>query len=171
MLSRDRKTSGWRRSRVLACICLATAGCAAYSTSARLPSHLRTIHIETFENETSEYLLPQAINEGLVSRFQEEGDLRVTAAPTADAALEGTILDYREEPLAYVGGGEVLQRKVRIFLRARFVDQVRGEVLWEADRMERWAVYDAATEEEEDGIRRAVDKLADDVISQALKGW
>jgi TolB-like protein len=170
MLSRDRIRGGWRRYGALS-LSLAAAGCGVYSTSARLPTHLTTVHIETFENETSEFLLPQQINEGLVNRFQEEGDLRVTSSPSADAFLEGTILDYREEPLAYVGGGDVLQRKVRIFVRVRFIDQVRGEVLWETERMERWAVYDAETEEEEDGIRRAVDKLAEDVISQALKGW
>ncbi len=147
------------------------SGCGVYSTSARLPSHLKTVYIETFENRTSEFLLPQQIAEGLVERFQEEGDLRVTGSTSADAFLEGTILAYREEPLTYVGGGDVLQRKVSIFVSVRFTDQVSGKVLWEVEQMERWATYDSGSEGKEDGIRRAVDKLAEDVINQALKGW
>ncbi len=146
-------------------------GCGAYTTSARLPLHLKTVYIETFENKTNEFLLPQQIAEGLVARFQEEGDLRVTTSPSADAMLTGTILRYVEEPLAYVGGGDVLQRKVRILVDVRFVDQVKDDVIWEMERMERWAVYDSQTEEEEDGIREAVEKLAEDIINLALKGW
>jgi len=146
-------------------------GCGAYTTSTRLPSHLTTVYIETFENRTNEFLLPQQIAEGLVAGFQEEGDLRVTTSPEADAILAGTILRYIEEPLAYVGEGDVLQRKVRIFVDVRFVDQLKDEVIWEKERMERWAVYDSQTEEEEDGIRRAVEKLAEDIINLALKGW
>ena len=145
--------------------------CGAYTTQTRLPSHLRTVYIQTFENQTGEYLLPQQIAEGLVSRFQEEGDLRVTTSSGADAVLEGTIVGYKEEPLSYVEEGNVLQRKVRLIVDVRFLDQVRGEVLWKAEQMERWAVYDSRSEEEEDGIRRAVDKLAEDIIHQALKGW
>lgn len=146
-------------------------GCGAYTTSARLPSHLTTVYIETFENKTNEFLLPQRIAEGLVTRFQEEGDLRVTTSPSADAMLAGTILRYVEEPLTYIGGGDVLQRKVRILVDVRFVDQVKDDVIWEMERMERWAVYDSQTEEEEDGIQRAVEKLAEDIINLALKGW
>ncbi len=146
-------------------------GCGVYTSSARLPSHLKTIYIQTFENKTNEFLLPQQIAERLVERFQEEGDLRVTSSTSADAFLDGTILNYREEPLTYVGEGDVLQRKVRIFVSVSFIDQISGDVLWEVERMERWATYDSESEEENDGIRRAVDKLADDVINQALKGW
>jgi TolB-like protein len=146
-------------------------GCGVYTSSARLPSHLKTIYIQTFENKTNEFLLPQQIAERLVERFQEEGDLRVTSSTSADAFLDGTILNYKEEPLTYVGGGDVLQRKVRIFVSVSFIDQISGDVLWEVERMERWATYDSESEEEDDGIRRAVDKLADDVINQALKGW
>jgi TolB-like protein len=147
------------------------AGCGAYTTGTRIPSHLKTVYVQTFENKTSEFLLPQQIAEGLVSKFQDEGDLRVTTSTSADAYLEGTILRYIEEPLTYVGSGDVLQRKVRIFVDVRFVDRVRDEVLWEEERLERWAVYDSQTEEEEIGISRAVDKLAEDIINQALKGW
>jgi hypothetical protein len=147
------------------------SGCGVYTTRASLPAHLRTVYIQTFENRTNEFLLPQQIAEGLVSRFQEEGDLRITTSPDADASLEGIILRYEEEPLAYVGSSDVLQRKVRIFVDVYFVDQVKDEILWEVEGMERWAVYDSQTEEEEDGINRAVDKLAEDVINQALKGW
>jgi TolB-like protein len=146
-------------------------GCGVYTTRARLPSHLKTVYIETFENKTNEYLLPQQIAEGLVARFQDEGDLRVVTSPAADATIEGTILDYAEEPLSYVGSGDVLQRKVRITVDVRFVDQLDDKVLWEDKQMERWAVYDSQTEQKDDGIRRTVDKLATDIITQALKGW
>ncbi len=145
--------------------------CGVYTTRTRLPSYLRTVNIMTFGNKTNEYLLPQQIVEELIARFQEEGDLAVINSATADAVIEGEILDYKEEPLAYVGEGEVLERKVRIVVDVRFVDQVKDDVLWQAKGLERWATYDSQTEQEEDGIRRAVDKLADDIINQALKGW
>jgi len=150
---------------------LCNGGCGVYSTRASIPSHLKTVNIQTFENKTGEFLLPQQIAEELTGRFEDEGDLRVITSPSADALLEGTIVKYVEEPLTYIGGGDVIQRKVRIFVDVRFLDQVNGEVIWETKKMERWAIYDSDTEEEEDGIRKAAQKLAADVVSQALQGW
>lgn len=148
-----------------------TVACGVYSTSTQVAPHLKTVFVPTFENETSEFYLPQILTDKMTEKILNESNLRVAATADADALLRGTILGYRVEALSYQNDESVTSRRVRVLVKAEFVDQVKGKTIWETERMERWGTYDTATEIERHGATRAVEKLAEDIVTQSLQGW
>lgn len=162
-------------------MCLKTAAlagvvlisCSHYSTTGRLPEHIRTVYIPTFENETAEFYLPQLITDEVTDRFLSEANLRLGEAAGADAALTGSVMRYFEEAETYGGGGglDVSGRRVTIVLRVEFSDRVEGKTLWESSNFSRWVVYEPDRESEREAAVRVVQLLADDMISSVLQQW
>lgn len=146
-------------------------GC-LYTTRSRLPSHIRTFTIPTFENQTSEFFLAQLLTDRLIEQFQTEGDLKVASPDEADSIVRGTILDYQEEALTFGGvrESEVGRRRVRITVSVEFYDRVRGAVVWRSHSLERWGEFEP-DEGLEVGIGQAVAKIAEDILSNAVERW
>jgi len=150
---------------------LCSMACGVYSTTTQVASHLKTVYIPTFENKTSEFYIPQLLTDGITEKLMSESNLRVSSTEDSDAVLRGTILEYRVEAMAYTGEGNVTSRRVRVLVQAEFVDQIKNKVLWKGDRLERWGTYDSLSETERDGTLRAIEKLAEDIVTQSLQGW
>ena len=51
--------------------------CGFYSLSGSLPPHIRTISIPMVENETAEFGIAENISDGIQSRFNDEGILKI----------------------------------------------------------------------------------------------
>lgn len=161
----------WRACAVLSVLVLSS--CGVYSTTSQIAPYLKTVYVPTFQNKTSEFVLPQQLTEEITENLLNQGNLRISASEDADSVLRGTILDYEVEALAYESSEDVANvtsRRVRILVDVEFYDQVKGRILWEDERMERWGTFES-TESESDGADRAVEKLASDIVTQALQGW
>jgi len=145
-------------------------GC-GYTTSTQLPGHIRSVYIPTFENETSEFLLAQQITNGITEEFLSETSLRISNSEDADAIIKGKVFGFRDEPVTFDSGGNVSTRRVRILISVEFYDQVEKKVIWKSERLEEFGDYENDTELEEDGTGRAVAKIAEDIITNAFRGW
>jgi len=88
-------------------LALSVFSCSHYSTSGRLPEHIRTVHIPTFENETAEFYLPQLITDEVTDRFLSDANLRLGEAGGSDAALTGAVIRYFEEAETFGGNSAV----------------------------------------------------------------
>jgi hypothetical protein len=146
------------------------SSCGVYSTTSQIAPYLKTVYVPTFENKTSEFTLPQLLTEEITTDLLSQGNLKISSTEDADSVLRGTILDYRVEALSYENSGAVTSRRVRILVNVEFFDQVKNRVLWKDERMERWGTFES-TESESDGAKRAVEKLSEDIVTQALQGW
>jgi len=158
---------------ILAALLLTGEGCRYYSTTGRLPAHIKTVYIPTFENDTAEFYLPQLITDQVTERFLSEGNLRLGESESADAALIGRVRRYYEEAETY-GRGEALNvsgRRVTIVLEVEFDDRVEGKTLFQNRNFSRWVVYEPDKEAEQDAAIRVVTLLADDLISSILQQW
>ncbi|MEA2063237.1 MAG: LptE family protein [Gemmatimonadota bacterium] len=149
------------------------ARCSHYSTSGRLPQHIKTVYIPTFENETAEFSLDQEITNAVTERFLSEANLRLGDAGGADAQITGKVRRYYEEAETYsqATGVEVSGRRVTIVLEVEFIDRVENETLWQDRNFSRWAVYEPEKETEQEAAARVVELLADDLISSVLQQW
>ena len=149
------------------------SGCGHYSTSGRLPAHIKTVYIPTFENDTAEFDLPQLITDRITERFLSDANLRLGETEGAESALIGTVRRYYEEAETYgqEGGLDVTGRRVTIVLGVEFIDRVDNKTLWENRNFSRWVVYEPDEENEEQAARRVVDLLADDLVSSVLQQW
>jgi len=147
--------------------------CSHYSTSGRLPQHIKTVYIPTFENETAEFTLAQEITDAVTERFLSEANLRLGDAEGSDAQIAGKVRRYYEEAETYrqTAGIEVSGRRVTIVLEVEFIDRVDNKTLWQDRNFSRWAVYEPDKESEEEAARRVVALLADDLISSVLQQW
>ena len=153
--------------KVLLILVLLFAGCSHYSTSGRLPAHIKTVYIPTFENDTAEFYLPQLITDEVTERFLSEANLRLGDAEEADAELSGSVRRYFEEAETYgrEGGLDVSGRRVTIVL------EVESETLWQNRNFSRWVVYEPEKESEQEAAGRVVKLLADDLITGILQQW
>ena len=92
-----------RRALGLALTSLLLAGC-GYGTRGNLPSHIKTVAVPIFKNRTLEPGVESAITSGVVNAFSSGGRVRVVPLAEADAILEGEVVGYSLEGLAFEDG-------------------------------------------------------------------
>lgn len=167
------KKPAWE-SGAFACLILTVLlSCSHYSTTGRLPAHIRTVHIPTMENQTPEFFIPQGVTDLVTERFLSEANLRLGESESADAALNGTVRRYFEEAETYrqTQDIEVTGRRVTIVLDVELVDRVENRTLWRDSNFSRYVVYEPEKETEEQAARRVMVLLADDIVAAILQQW
>lgn len=157
---------------VISCCLLALTifGCGVYSFNPKGKSSIKTIAIEPFENKTSEFGFTDRLTEIVTDAFIKDGNLKVVPASNADAVLVGTLLSYSRAPLQFDTTDQVSQYKVRLEFEIILRNpQDQAEIL--NDRFTQEAAYDAVEETEEDGQRKAGEKLVAAILNRTTKSW
>ena len=148
------------------------AGCGYYSVSGSLPSHIKTVAVPIFENETIEVDIVEGITEEVVDAIIRDGNMKVVSEFQADALVDGTIVDVIEEADTFSKEEEADQFKIRVFADVRFFDRKKNAVIWEEKRMEGWARFNASDSSSRvDGIEEALEMLAKEIIDKTVSGW
>lgn len=157
----------------LCLVCVVTAGC--YSVSARaIPSGIRTIAIPLFQDATIETDLKERLTDVIIARFLSNNQLRVVDARDADALIIGTILEVRDESVAFAQGQSARESRIWITAQVRFEDTRNRKTLWEEERLQAFGVYSVQTgslDEREIGVTAAINKLAEDILNKTVAGW
>ncbi len=153
-------------------------GACAYSTSpALLPSHVKTIAIPEFENETSEYLLEREITEAVIQRFVADNHLRIVDERVANSVLRGTVEAYRNSVFGIGADTRSNEYRVTIVVSVVYKDVVKNREIWSEEDLVRTANYYVETvpgqtaQTELDGRKAAIAKIADEIISRSVQGW
>lgn len=154
------------------------AGSCAYTTStALLPSHLKTVAIPVFENTTGEYTLPQEITDAVLARFVQDNHLKVVDERSADCVVRGRVTGYRNAVFGFSTTNRAQEYRVTITVSVVFKDQVRNREMWREDEMVKTANYyvqdvpGQTAKTELDGRKEAIQKIADEIISRSTQGW
>jgi hypothetical protein len=150
------------------------SGCLYGFAGGGLPSHIRTVVILPFDNQTAEPLLTQAVAEALRTAVQGRLGLRPASEANADAVVRGVILRYEPDIALSFQPGEsgsvaVTRRRVSITLRVEIFDQRENRALWERQSMTVDGEYDPPREAE--GRERALNKLVTDIVDGAQSQW
>jgi len=148
---------------------LLLVGCCGYSTRALLPTYLKTIHILRVENKTLRPLLAENLNDELVTAFTRNGRLRVSSDASADLSLNVSITSYRRTAAVYDASRNVSQWRYELRFEGECRDQVKNTVLWD-ERKTTSEVLDASLDEE-DGIRKLLERAADEIVRSTLLAW
>lgn len=171
---RCRKKSRIPETALAAVMLVALAAC-GYSFRSPVPAHLQTVYVPTFQNETREFQLTQQVTERVIGEFLNESRLRLVAdEEDADLLVVGIVKSYDEEALSYDPGQaanpDVFSRRVLLTLDVRLEDQVREETLWENASLREWGEFsEERGETREDGIQRAVDKVAEELLRHVVE--
>ena len=148
------------------------AGCSYYSLSGSLPPHIKTCAVPLFENETVEVDIVENITAEVIDAIISDGNMDVVSEFSADAIVNGTIVDIIEMPATYSKEEEAEQFKITVYANVQFFDRKKNEVIWEEQNMEGWANFNAGDiSAREAGIREALEMLAKEIIDKTVSGW
>lgn len=156
---------------------LLAGGCGYTASPALLPSHLKTIAIPVFENQTSEYTLEQDVTAAVVKRFVDDNHLRVVDERSADCVIQGKVVDYRNTVFGISNADLAQEYRVTIGVSVVFKDLVKNRELWHDDAMVKTANYyvqnvpGQSAKTELDGRQEAIQKIADEILSRSIENW
>lgn len=159
-------------------IFMTAAGCSYYSFSGALPGHIKTAAVPLFENETVETGIVEDLTDAIESAIIRDGSMKLAGEFQADAVVRGTIIDVIDEADTFSKSEQADQFKIRILADVEFYDRVKNNVIWEENRMEGWARYDAGggssgsePVSRDDAIQEALSMLAKEIIDNTVAGW
>jgi len=167
-----------RKKNVISLMLFLFIGCGYYSVSGSLPGHIKTAAVPLFENETTETGLVEEVTNAVEDAIRSNGAMKIVGEFQADAMVNGTIIDVIDEADVYSKDEVASQFRIRILAHVTFFDRVKNRVIWEEERMEGWARYNTSGTSEgeesvsrEEGIEKALDMLAKEIIDKTVAGW
>ena len=148
------------------------SGCYSF-TASTLPSHIKTVNIHEVQDKTLDPVLANNIHEAVVDMFKRNaGGVRLVNED-ANADFYITLLSYTNKPENYNSNSDVETYRVTIRVEVKFYDNVKERIIYESKSLSADGVYDVQANETEDrhGQARAVEKLQDLIVSNALAKW
>lgn len=153
-------------------------GCPYSFTGASVPSHLKTVAIALFDDQSGfgEPGLRERFTTELTNAFISDNSLEVAERSTADALLEGVIMSVADAPavIGQAGGqsDQVTKRRVTISVRATFQDMKLRKKVWEKT-FSNWGDYDSGggLSEQQSGLQDALKKITEDILLETVSGW
>jgi len=148
---------GLRRARSLVLLALVLpflSGCMYSFAGGGLPSHVRRVYIEAFNNETA---------------YQTQ--------QTADAIVRGTIKSAEEQTTNFNPtpdpSGRITRNEARVQISfdAEIYDVRENKVLWRGNSITAIGLFDPQREDVDDGRAKALDEVVIKLIEGAQSQW
>ncbi|HCN04089.1 MAG TPA: hypothetical protein DIS79_00595 [Bacteroidetes bacterium] len=160
--------------RIALTMVLAVAATACYSfRGGSVPEHLRTVSISSVLDNSGygDPTFRETATETLVRRFRSDNSLQVVD-DDGDARLNGTILRVQDQIMNVQGADLEGQRKLSVTMEVEYFDAVKNRTVWKRS-FENFDVYDAsnATEERAQAARKAIERIADDILLAVVSDW
>jgi hypothetical protein len=139
-----------------------------------LPSHIRTMAILPFDNETPTPELQREILEAMRRELQSRLGVRDAPQERADALVRGIVRGYDVDvPVGFTASQTqqtvTSRRKLQITLDVQIVDQTNGKILWEKKALRAEGEY--AERDEVGGRRDAIKRVVNDIVEGAQSQW
>jgi outer membrane lipopolysaccharide assembly protein LptE/RlpB len=168
-----------RRSRraALLVVALTTASCGYSTSTALLPTHLKTIAVPVFENGTTQSQLEQEITQAVIDRFVQDNHLKVVGERTANAVVRGRVTEYRNAVFGFSAAEQASEYRVTIGVSVTVKDLVKNREMWKDESLQKttnYFVVDVGGQKartELDGRKEAVQKIADEILARTVEGW
>ena len=165
-----------RRLRVLLVLtagALVLAGC-GYSLRGSLPGHIRTVAVPVFANKTQQPAVENFLTRAVVDAFVTSGRLRVVRPEEADSILEGEIVGYQLDSLAYDERANIREYRLTVTLNLQFRDVRQNVMLWRQERVREKADFRvvgqvaATISSEESALRLAAVDIGRAIVNLAV---
>lgn len=149
---------------------LSTCACTPYSFSGGRTALVKTVAVPVFENQTTQFGLAEALTAGVINGFVEDNQLKVADARVAEATLNGKVTDYQRKAYTFDEHDQVKEYLVEIWVSAELVKRDTTGPIWSAASIRGFGDYPADSAETM-GQRRAIKKIAEDIINRTVKSW
>jgi len=152
---------------------LATTGCLYGFKGGGLPSHVKTMAVVPFDNETPVADLQRELSDSLRSRLLNRLGLREASEGKANAVVRGVIHRYTADiPVGYDASqrsATTARRMLQMVLDIDVVDQVTGKTLWSQKNYTVEGQYDE--QQEIRGRSQALDRVVNAIVEGAQSQW
>jgi hypothetical protein len=161
-------------------------GC-GYTTKTILPDNVKTVHVDTFKNniditkevsakdkyEVYRPNLEVDLRDAIMTRVFLDGNLKAADKDSADAVLEGQIVQYRKDPLRYQN--EVVQEyRISLVCDVKLINQKDSKVLFEESNITGDTTYfttGTLQVTETAALNNAMSDLARRVVNKIVENW
>ncbi|MFQ5828181.1 MAG: LPS assembly lipoprotein LptE [Candidatus Methylomirabilia bacterium] len=160
-------------ARRLALIVLLLGGC-GYSLSGTLPGHIKSVGVPVFANRTQKPAVENFITRAVIDAFTTDSRLRVVRPESADSVLEGEIVDYRIEALAFDPRANVREYRVSVTLNVSFRDVKNNATLWREEGLRHSGDFRVSGQvaetisREETALRQAAVDIGRTIVNRAI---
>lgn len=168
-----------KKKGILAILLIAfvLSGCFRYSfTGTSIPDDVNSIYIPFFADQSSGGVgnLSDRLNTALVDQFINQTRLQLSNSRTdADAVLEGSIVNYANEPFSVTGEGQSSLNEVSISVRATFQYTDKEQAEWSStfSGSETYDTNENPIEGEANAATAALSQVAENMFNDAVSGW
>ena len=138
-----------------------------------LPTHVRTMAIQPFDNETPTPEIQRELLDVMRRDLQSRLGVRDAPESRSDAVVKGVIRTYDADvPVAYSANpaqAVTARRRLRITLDVQIVDLTTNKTIWEKQGLSAEGEY--AERDEPSGRRDALRRLVNDIVEGAQSQW
>ncbi len=162
------------RSGVASLLFLLATGCFyTLSGGGGVPSHLKTVAVIPFENQTASPDLQSEFTDALRKELHDRLGLRDAPEERANAVVRGTITRYEPDvPVGFSADpsrATSARRRVQIVIDIEILDAVTDRPLFEKKGMSAEGEY--AEQQEPAGRKQAIQRIINDIIEGAQSQW
>ncbi|TVP53725.1 MAG: hypothetical protein EA351_14655 [Gemmatimonadales bacterium] len=152
------------------------AGCNyTFQAGSGFPPHVRTVAVETFDNETDRFEVSQELYEQILEEIPRSFGLTSAGEEFADAIIRGSVRRYSVDAPSYRtgqdGNPQVVERQVVIGIEVQVIDRVNNVILWENNSLSERGEYLEASELEETGRELAIERLVRAIVNGLQSNW
>lgn len=137
------------------------------------PSHIKTMAVLPFENQTPAPELQSELFDTMRTELQRRLGVRDAPQETADALVRGHIVGYDiDVPVAFSADprqSTTARRRLQITVDVEIVDQTNGKILWQKKGLRAEGEY--AERAEADGRKDAITRIVNDIVEGAQSQW
>ena len=150
------------------------AGGCGYSLRGNLPGHIKSVAVPIFKNRTSEPGVENFLTGAVVEAFSTNGRLKVVGPEQADSILEGEVVGYQVQSVAFDPRANVQQYRLVVTLNLRFRDVRRDAILFEQQNLQERSdfrtlgVVAQTISREETALRAAATEIARAIVALAV---
>jgi hypothetical protein len=159
--------------RCLAASLAAVGACAYGFNGGGLPTHVRTVAVLPFANETASPEITREFTEALRDGLSKRLGLRDASEEKASAIARGTIVKYEVDvPVAYSANPNqpsATRRRLQVVVDVEIYDQVLGKTIWQKKSIMGEGEYSERFEA--DGRKQAIARIVNEVIEGAQSQW
>lgn len=155
-------------------------GC-GYTRHAALPQGIKTIYVDTVLNKIPiekvyAYVpgLEMDITNAVIRRLHRDGNLKVVDRDKADAILKCDLIGFEQEGVRFTNLERVQEYRLFVVLSVKLINAKTNEMIWEEPNFSGDAEYfvsDIRNLAREEAARKAIDRLAKNLVDRIVEDW
>ncbi len=142
----------------------------AYSFRGTLPENIKSVQVEQFRSNVTEYGLEQEITSLVIESIVRDGRLSILNE-SPDTRITGSVTYFSRTAVTYTGGEEVEQYKLELRVSVSMDNTGDNEYIIRDEVVSEWLLYDPSTETLDSAKQRLIILVSDSVVRRCLSGW